>query len=133
MVELKKEIEHYWGGQRKVQDIDIDALHTKNASLQSQLEYSEKWRNALEIALTKEMHKKRNKVESENTPKTHKYNSGKIAAKNKQKKFNDLPIKLELFDYEREESPAKNYEKKSSFNERVNYEEAIRKNPNIIE
>lgn len=112
---MKKEIEHYWGGQRKVQDIDIDVLHTKNASLQSQLEYSEKWRNALEIALTKEMHKKRNEIKNEYKPNEAKNIPKKSTSKNK-KKFNNLPIELELFDYEREESPKENYEEKSFSN-----------------
>jgi hypothetical protein len=45
----------------------------------------------------------------------------------------DWPIELELFKYVREESLPKNYEKKSSFIERPGFEEAIRKNRNLIE
>ena len=44
ITELKAQVDKYWDGQKKVQDIDVEILHTKNRSLESQLIYSEKWK-----------------------------------------------------------------------------------------
>jgi len=150
ITELKAQVDKYWDGQKKVQDIDVEILHTKNRSLESQLIYSEKWKWALEAALAKSL--KNNKKEERNikeisheirdksvhshptSPKTSdltlmpKDMKGSTFSKNKKLK-DMLPIELELFKYQREESLPKNYEKISSFKERATFEKAIRDNP----
>lgn len=114
-------------------------MHTKVSSLKSKLDFSEKWRNALEEALAKALNKTRGQVKEATKPGSF-LDLNNLTGKRAIRKSGRLhvpiqnyPVKLELFEYEQPESPAKNYEKRSkslpstigSFKERASYEKAI--------